>query len=85
MLQHLYNSPVPTSQLGNAEISIGIIRTTYSMLTILACNGEGQCFYYMETFYTVITHVHWEVARGSTHVGLHVIVLQDPLNGGTVE
>ena len=34
--------------------------------------------------YTVFTHVDWEGARGSTLVGLHVIVLQDPLNGDTV-
>ena len=36
----------------------------------------------LEPSYTVFTLVHWEGARGSTFVGLHVIVLQDPLNGG---
>ena len=27
--------------------------------------------YYMETSYTIFTHVQWEGARGSTLVGLH--------------
>ena len=38
----------------------------------------------LEPSYTVFTHVHWEGARGSTLVGLHVIVLQAALNGDTV-
>ena len=67
------------------SLALSELHTLYiCMLAIWACNGEGQCFYYMETSYTIFTHVQWKGARGSTSVGLHVIVLQAPLNGDTV-